>query len=197
LGSKLTSVLYFVILIHLLLPILEEPATFQVPFWLPCIIEIGCLAAYIGRWLHARSFQPLASFNSDKKNYVALTIIVLILLDIIQFIVVHMIDGASFKHRYTRFLRILIYINFNEGKELRRAMRNVRKTLPDILNVFALFLISLLIFAFLAWQLFRGKKDSNGKILTYYNGLSYFQSYEDSVWDLYVAVTTANFPDVM
>ena len=25
----------------------------------------------------------------------------------------------------------------------------------------------------------------------------YFQNYEDSLWDLYVSVTTANFPDVM
>ena len=35
--------------------------------------------------------------------------------------------------RYTRALRVLIYINSNEGKELRRAFRNVRKTLPGSL----------------------------------------------------------------
>jgi hypothetical protein len=33
-----------------------------------------------------------------------------------------------------RLLRVLIYINSNEGKELRRAFRNVRKTLPGEYN---------------------------------------------------------------
>lgn len=60
--------------------------------------------------------------------------------------------------RYTRCLRVLLYVNMYEGKELRRAMRNVRKTIPDIINVFALFFVSLLIFSFVGWQLFRKKK---------------------------------------
>jgi two pore calcium channel protein 3 len=65
---------------------------------------------------------------------------------------------AKFAHRFARLLRVLIYINFNEGKELRRALRNIRKTLPDILNVFALFFLSIFIFGFVGWQLFKGKK---------------------------------------
>lgn len=104
---------------------------------------------------------------------------------------------VNFKHRFTRFLRVFIYINFNEGKELRRAVRNVRKTLPDIFNIFAMFFSSLLIFSFLAWQLFKSRPEGRGLHLVYYNNQSYFQNYEDSLWDLYVAVTTANFPDVM
>ncbi len=178
LSSKATSVLYFTILVHLLLPIIEEPSVIDVPFLVPCVIEIICLLVYLVRWFHARSFQPAIAFNSDKKNYVAITIILvsysyfhffihlfhkvnhdflkLILVDILQYTIVNVLD-VGFKHRFTRFMRILIYINFNEGKELRRAIRNVRKTLPDILNVFALFFLSLLIFAFLAWQLFRNK----------------------------------------
>jgi two pore calcium channel protein 3 len=63
----------------------------------------------------------------------------------------------DFTHRFTRSFRVLIFINLNEGKELRRAFRNVRKTLPDIFNVFALFFISLLIFSFIGWSLFRKK----------------------------------------
>lgn len=60
-------------------------------------------------------------------------------------------------HRYTRFLRVLFYINFNEGKELRRAFRNVRRTLPDVLNVFILFLFSLLVFSFIGYKMFNKK----------------------------------------
>jgi len=33
--------------------------------------------------------------------------------------------------------------------------------------------------------------------ITYPNGKPYFKSYMDSVWDLYVLVTTSNNPDVL
>ena len=62
---------------------------------------------------------------------------------------------VSFVHRYTRMLRVLFYINFNEAKELRRAFRNVRRTVPDVLNVFILFIASLVVFSFLGWTSFR------------------------------------------
>lgn len=75
-----------------------------------------------------------------------------------MFIVANETSSITFRHRYTRPLRVLIYINFNEGKELRRAIRNVRKTLPDIFNVFSLFFLSVFMFSFVAWNLFQGKK---------------------------------------
>jgi hypothetical protein len=40
-------------------------------------------------------------------------------------------------------------------------------------------------------------RDAKGNALMYPNNRTYFQNYEDSIWDLYVSVTTANFPDVM
>jgi two pore calcium channel protein 3 len=78
----------------------------------------------------------------------------LTLIDVIAFLVVKTLN-VEFVHRYTRVVRVLFYINFNEAKELRRAFRNVRRTLPDVLNVFILFLASLIVFSFLGWQAFR------------------------------------------
>lgn len=77
-------------------------------------------------------------------------------------------------------------------------------------------------FSFVGWNLLRGKKliiksnldisnfltlkklffvnkkrDSNNNLLVYSNNQSYFQYFEDSIWDLYISITTANFPDVM
>jgi len=114
----------------------------------------------------------------------------LIFFDIIAFLLAHHFQARNI-HRYTRCLRVLIYINFNEGRELRRVFRNVKKTIPDIFNVYALYLISMLMFSFLAWRMLKIKK------LFYSNNLPYFNNFEDSFTDLYVLVTTANFPDVM
>ena len=75
----------------------------------------------------------------------------------ILYVAAHKLD-FNFKARLTRPLRVLIYINFNEGKILRRVFRNLKKTLPDIMNVFALFLVSLCLFGFMAYKLLNGKK---------------------------------------
>lgn len=155
LDSKYVYFMYLIILVHLLLPLIEEPASFEVPYWLPCCIEIFFLVVYVLRWLHAKSFQTGETFNKDK-NFVILVVVCLIFVDLIAFVIVKAMN-LGFAHRFTRALRVLIYINLNEGKELRRAMRNVRKTIPDIFNVFSLFFISLMIFAFVGWQLFKGK----------------------------------------
>ena len=75
----------------------------------------------------------------------------------ILYIAAHKLE-FNFKTRLTRPLRVLIFINLNEGKILRRVFRNLRKTLPDIMNVFALFLVSILLFGFMAFKLFSGKR---------------------------------------
>ncbi|KAJ8308032.1 hypothetical protein KUTeg_012906 [Tegillarca granosa] len=75
---------------------------------------------------------------------------------------------------------------------IRRAFRNIRRTVPEILNVLILFLLSVLLFALLALKLFTQRSN-----LEYPGGDKYFRNYFDSIWDLYVLVTTANNPDVM
>ncbi|RNA14534.1 two pore calcium channel 1-like [Brachionus plicatilis] len=196
LNPIVVSFVNIVIIIHLLLPLIEEPSFFQVDYKIPSFIELFCLLVYVFRWLQSLNFQIRSSFFKDKKNYISLITILAIYIDLSIYIILKGTGNNSI--RFTRFLRVLLYVNMYEGKELRRAMRNVRKTIPDIINVFALFFVSLLIFSFVGWQLFRRKRDFNGKQLTYANGQDlYFQNFEDSLWDLYVAVTTANFPDVM
>ena len=77
--------------------------------------------------------------------------------DIIAFLFVNYFR-ASFVHRYFRFMRVIIYVNFKEGRELRRVFRNIRKTIPDVITVYTLFFISLLMFSFIGWELFRERK---------------------------------------
>ena len=79
-------------------------------------------------------------------------------------------------------------VNFTEARQIRRAFRNIRRTLPDLANVLILFLASLSLFSLMAVKLFQRRQLENG---------DYFIDYFDSFWQLYVLVTTANSPDVM
>ncbi|CAL4058715.1 unnamed protein product, partial [Meganyctiphanes norvegica] len=93
--------------------------------------------------------------------------------------------------RWSRALRPLFAVNFPEMRQIRRSFRNLRRTLPDVFNVLFLFFFSLAIFALMAFKLFGDKK------YKWVDGRPYFATYWDSLFDLYVLVTTANNPDIM
>ncbi|KAL7987266.1 hypothetical protein Chor_006185 [Crotalus horridus] len=93
--------------------------------------------------------------------------------------------------RWSRPLRPIFLINFAESRQIRRAFRSIRNTLPEITYVFLLFMFSVLMFSLMALKLFG---DRNLKTL---EGLPYFTNYLEVVFDMYVLVTTANSPDIM
>ncbi|XP_073413592.1 two pore calcium channel protein 1-like isoform X3 [Dendrobates tinctorius] len=93
--------------------------------------------------------------------------------------------------RWSRILRPIYLVNFAESRQIRRAFRSIRNTLPEILYVFLLFMFSVLIFSLMAQKLFGSRK------LVTAEGEPYFENYLDGVFNLYVLVTTANSPDVM
>lgn len=184
---------YLMILIILGLATLEKPALWPdtLPFWAPCIIEIVALG-YLGfRIIHLSSFQHQTTFWQDKKNIVAIILIVLSVLDIISYSIWAGIDESSNPIRWSRPLRPLFIINFPHARQIRRAFRNIRRTILEIVFVLILFLLSVMLFALLALKIF-GKKNLHDRF-----GKPYFKTYPDALWRLYVLVTTANNPDVM
>ncbi|KAK7476229.1 hypothetical protein BaRGS_00032505 [Batillaria attramentaria] len=186
--------LYFFILLDLALALFEKPALpgASVPYWGTMLIEVVCIAFFILRVLHAMKFQEPKIFWKDTKNYMVIGTIVLTVIDMIAYIVWINVAPDTHPVRWSRPLRVLFIINFSDGKQIRRAFRNIRRTVPDILNVLILFMLSVCLFALLAFKLFYKRPN-----LIYANGDPYFKSYGDAVWDLYVLVTTANNPDVM
>ncbi|CAJ0953436.1 unnamed protein product [Ranitomeya imitator] len=56
--------------------------------------------------------------------------------------------------RWSRILRPIYLVNFAESRQIRRAFRSIRNTLPEILYVFLLFMFSVLIFSLMAQKLF-------------------------------------------
>lgn len=186
--------LYFFILLNLCLALFEKPARpgWLLPFWATMIMEVFCLLFFIVRVIHTAYFSLPHVFWKDTKNIMVIGIIALTILDMICYII--WINAAPDSHtvRWSRPLRSWLIINFSDGKQIRRAFRNIRRTVPEIANVLFLFFMNVLLFALLAVKLFGRRKG-----LIYPDNQPYFKNYFDSVWDLYVLVTTANNPDVM
>ncbi|XP_071079972.1 two pore calcium channel protein 1-like [Haliotis cracherodii] len=185
--------LYFFIIIDLALALVEHPAVpgWLAPYWATMIVEGLCMAYFTFRICHCAYVTN--KFWKDTKNIMVIGCIVLTMLDIICFIVwQNLVTPPTRAIRWSRSLRPFFIVNFSDGKQIRRAFRNIRRTVPDILNVLVLFILSVFLFALLALKLFYKRKN-----LVYPNGDAYFKNYFDCVWDLYVLVTTANNPDVM
>ncbi|KAF8784303.1 Two pore calcium channel protein 1 like protein [Argiope bruennichi] len=160
----LSYMLYFFIVLHHVIAVCEDPAVngYLLPYWVTMSVEFACILFYLFRLLHCASFLPPETFCRDKKNILVLASIILTAID------------------------MSCYIGL-----VRRAFRNIRKTLPDILNVLILFFLSISLFSLMAQKLFQ-KRD-----LKYPDGKPYFTNYLDIYFQLYVLVTTANNPDIM
>uniref|UniRef100_A0A8C0X4T0 Ion transport domain-containing protein n=1 Tax=Castor canadensis TaxID=51338 RepID=A0A8C0X4T0_CASCN len=180
---------YVFICVHLSLALFEEPALFPLPFWATSIAEVLCLTVFFGRLVHFAKVTPQMVFWKDTKNICIMVTIVLTLIDLIIYGSLEAVYIHSV--RWSRPLRPVFLINFSESRQIRRAFRSIRNTLPDILYVFLLFLFSVLIFSLMALKLFgdRGLRTAEGA--------SYFTNILETAFELYVLVTTANSPDVM
>ncbi|XP_032099586.1 two pore calcium channel protein 2-like isoform X2 [Sapajus apella] len=180
---------YFFICVDLALALFEEPALFPLPFLATSIAEILCLTAFFGRLIHFAKITPQMVFWKDTKNICIMVTIVLTLIDLIIYGSLESINVRSI--RWSRALRPVFLINFPESRQIRRAFRSLRNTLPDILYVFLLFMFSVLMFSLMALKLFgdRGLKTAEGS--------PYFENILEIAFELYVLVTTANSPDVM
>ncbi|XP_018120624.1 two pore calcium channel protein 1 isoform X1 [Xenopus laevis] len=180
---------YFFITVDLLLAVFEEPAVFPLPFLATSIVEVLCLLAFFGRLVHFSKVTPLSIFWKDTKNICVMVTIGLNLIDLIIYGALSIAEIQSV--RWSRVLRPIYLINFAESRQIRRAFRSIRNTLPEIMYVFLLFMFSVLLFSLMALQLL-GKRN-----LKTAEGEPYFANYLDVVFNLYVLVTTANSPDVM
>ncbi|XP_042551488.1 two pore calcium channel protein 1-like [Dipodomys spectabilis] len=180
---------YFFICVDLSLALFEEPALFPLPFLATSLAEVLCLTAFFGRLVHFAKITPQMVFWKDTKNICIMVTIVLTLMDLIIYGSLETLHISSI--RWSRALRPVFLINFPDSRQIRRAFRSIRNTLPDILYVFLLFLFSMLIFSLMALKLFgdRGLKTAEGD--------PYFTNILDIAFELYVLVTTANSPDVM
>ncbi|XP_006156692.1 two pore calcium channel protein 1-like [Tupaia chinensis] len=180
---------YFFIGVDLSLALFEDPALFSLPFLATSVAEVLCLTAFFGRLVHFAKVTPQRVFWKDTKNICIMVTIALTLADLIIYgslEAVH-IHGV----RWSRALRPVFLINLPESRQIRRAFRSIRNTLPDIFYVFFLFMFSVLVFSLMALKLFGNRSLKTAE------GSPYFENILEIAFELYVLVTTANSPDVM
>ncbi|XP_053169644.1 two pore calcium channel protein 1-like isoform X2 [Hemicordylus capensis] len=180
---------YFFIFIDLALALFEEPAVYPLPFLVTSLAEVFCLLVFFGRLVHFAKVTPRDVFWKDTKN---ICIMITILLTLVDLIIYGALRISSIRSvRWSRPMRPIFLINFAESRQIRRAFRSIRNTLPEITYVFLLFMFSVLMFSLMALKLFGNRN------LKTVEGLPYFTNYLEIVFGMYVLVTTANSPDVM
>ncbi|KAF2987789.1 hypothetical protein EK904_015202, partial [Melospiza melodia maxima] len=180
---------YFFIFLNLSLALFEEPAVYPLPFLATSVLEVLCLLVFLGRLTHFAKVTLHNVFWKDTKNICIMVAILLSLTDLGIYGVLRLYGVRSI--RWSRIVRPIFLINFAESRQIRRAFRSIRNTLPEITYVFLLFMFSLLMFSLMALKLFAERNLQTAE------GLPYFRNYLEIVFDLYVLVTTANSPDVM
>uniref|UniRef100_A0A670KKL8 Ion transport domain-containing protein n=1 Tax=Podarcis muralis TaxID=64176 RepID=A0A670KKL8_PODMU len=188
---------YFFIFVDLALALFEEPAVYLLPFLVTSLTEVLCLLVFFGRLFHFAQVTPRDVFWKDTKNICIMITILMTLIDLIVFgaLRISSLRGV----RWSRPLRPIFLINFAESRQIRRAFRSIRNTLPEITYVFLLFMFSVLMFSLMALKAVWGQVRGPSSSLSYSEprGLPYFSNYLEIVFDMYVLVTTANSPDVM
>ncbi|XP_070577946.1 two pore channel protein 2-like [Ptychodera flava] len=184
------AIYFFIFLIHSL-ALFEDPAVpnLEIPYWATMLIEIVCLAAFCARLIHSKMFTSGIVWWGDLKHLIVIGTVGLTVLDMILYIA--LTESGIFMVRWSRMLRPLFMINVSEGRQIRRAFRNIRRTLPDILMVLVLFFTLIALFALMALKMF----DKRG--LKTRKGTPYMSNYWDNYYELYIYVTTANSPDIM
>eukprot|EP00794_Sanderia_malayensis_P020401 gene20401-22414_t len=184
--------LYAVIWVNMSLVLFEKPAVdgWLLPYWATMLIEMVCLCGYFMRLVHGWSFMPKWRHWQDKKILIVLVCLLLTLLDMALYIILIQTDNEKYAIRWSRVLRPAFMINFSESRQIRRAFRNIRRTLPEIANVLILLLLMISLYALLGLKLFQKRK------LKTATGRPYFENYFDIFFSLYVLTTTANNPDI-
>ncbi|KAL4238205.1 Two pore calcium channel protein 1-like [Mactra antiquata] len=190
----LTYLLYVTLVVDLSLVIFEEPAMeeFSLSYVATTCIEVVCLIYFTARTCHHYHWRSKKKFFRDLKNIIIIGIIFFTIVDIIVYVIRKQVECEEHCIRYTRSLRALLIVNFSDGRQIRRAWRNMRKTVFEIAHVLLLFFFFIMVFGLIAYQIFRYRSN-----IVYPDGKQYFKSYGAGVWDLYVLVTTSNHPEVM
>lgn len=181
-------------LLLLALVFVEDPCTepLCIPFWNSVILEMICLSILTFRLVHELYAMKRTSFWSDWKHICQGLLITLTLIDITQYTLLLEGTHKGYALRWSRPWRPFFFLNLPESRLLRQCCRNIRKIIPNLSYVIILFVSSLALSALMAFKLFGTKS-----LTSNHKSKEYFNTFFESMWELFVLVTTANHPDIV
>ncbi|XP_053558136.1 two pore channel protein 1 isoform X2 [Bombina bombina] len=170
-------------LLLMLLSLCETPAVpyLRLDIYVHATLELlalACVVFELGmkmRWLGCRAY--LKHRRTMLKSFVLL----------VQFIEAIVVLVRQTSHvRVTRALRPIFLVDCRYSGAVRRNLRQIFQSLPPFIDILLLLLFFMVIFAILGFYLFSPNPSD-----------PYFNTLENSLVNLFVLLTTANFPDVM
>jgi len=134
----LTGSLYLSITLILALAIFEDPVDKTIktyanlPFVVTVSIEILCISFLLFRLAQEFLFSIKGQFWRDAKHVVQVVVLLLMFIDIAIYTGLYESDISSV--RWSRPLRPLLLVNIPEGRQMRRAFRNIRRSTSQVLT---------------------------------------------------------------
>ncbi|XP_053136335.1 two pore channel protein 1 isoform X2 [Hemicordylus capensis] len=170
-------------LLLLLLSLCEAPAVplFRLGIYVHATLELLALAVVVFELLMKMRWLGFHTYIRHKRTVVKTCVL---LLQLVEAIVVLVRQTSHV--RVTRALRCIFLVDCRYCGAVRRNLRQVFQSLPPFMDILLLLLFFMVIFAILGFYLFSPNKSD-----------PYFSTLENSLVNLFVLLTTANFPDVM
>ncbi|XP_065889561.1 two pore channel protein 1-like isoform X2 [Dysidea avara] len=166
----------------MLLAFLEKPTFLDIPVRIAPVLELVflfCLSVDIA--LKLLWIKPKFAFKHYRTIFKCI-------LWIVMFTEAIVVLGRNEPHvRMTRALRPLFVLDSNLSVGVRRILRQIFQCLGPIIDVLCLLFFFIAIFAISGYYLFATESVTNFQ----------FSSLRESFVSMYIAATTANFPDVM
>ncbi|KAL1502412.1 hypothetical protein ABEB36_007557 [Hypothenemus hampei] len=172
----------FFSIILLLLALVEDPAVerFELPPIIHSTLELVCLGVIgVELALKLRWIGWSTILNHKRTMIKCITLMIMV----VEAVVVLIRQSSHF--RVTRGLRPIFLVDTRACGAVRRYIRQILQSLPPILDMLVLLMFFVCSYALLGYFLFSGHKNF------------YFKTLSDSFINMFVLLTTANFPDVM
>uniref|UniRef100_A0A8D0C832 Voltage-dependent calcium channel protein TPC1 n=1 Tax=Salvator merianae TaxID=96440 RepID=A0A8D0C832_SALMN len=170
-------------LLLLLLSLCEAPAVpmLRLGIYIHATLELLALTVVLFELTMKMRWLGFQTYIRHKRTMVKTTVLLL------QFVEAIVVLVRQTSHvRITRALRCIFLVDCRYCGAVRRNLRQIFQSLPPFIDILLLLLFFMVIFAILGFYLFSPNKSD-----------PYFSTLENSLVNLFVLLTTANFPDVM
>ncbi|XP_073168490.1 two pore channel protein 1 isoform X2 [Lepidochelys kempii] len=170
-------------LLLLLLSLCEAPAVpiLRLGIYIHATLELFALVVVVFELSMKMRWMGFYTYIRHKRTMVKTCVL------LVQFVEAIVVLVRQTSHvRITRALRCIFLVDCRYCGAVRRNLRQIFQSLPPFIDILLLLLFFMVIFAILGFYLFSSNHSD-----------PYFSTLENSLVNLFVLLTTSNFPDVM